>query len=67
MWCSARILLIPYINTLLFPRILYLTHSISETEFNNKAEKVISIGRYSQEIIDYALNCTQDDLEFFLP
>jgi hypothetical protein len=57
---------IPYINALLFPRILYLIYSISETGFNNKAEKVISIGRYSQEIIDYALTCTKDDLEFFL-
>ncbi len=58
---------IPYINALLFPRILCLTHSISETGFNNKAKIIISIGRYSQEIIDYALTCTKDDLEFFLP
>ncbi len=57
---------IPYINTLLFPRILYLTHNISETEFNKKTEMIIRIGRYSQKIINYALNCSRDDLEFFL-
>ncbi len=58
---------IPYINALLFPRILFLTNSISKTEFNDKAEMIISVGRYSKPIIEYALNCSRDDLEQFLP
>lgn len=58
---------IPYINALLFPRILFLTNIISIAEFDTKAEMIMSVGRYSRKIIDYALNCAKDDLEFFFP
>ena len=58
---------IPYINALLFPRIILLTHSISKAEFDDKVGLITGIGRYSQKIIDYALNCSVDDIELFLP
>jgi len=57
---------IPYINALLFPRILYFGGKCSKSQFNRLIEKIIGIGRYSQEIIDFALNCHKDHLEFFM-
>jgi hypothetical protein len=58
---------IPYINALLFPRILYLSRYISETDYCDKIKTLIGIGRYSRKVIDYALNCSKGELRFFLP
>lgn len=58
---------IPYINALLFPRILFLCSWISETEYRDKADQIIDAGRYSQRIIKHAFHCSKKELEFFLP
>ena len=58
---------IPYINALLFPKILLFSDNISQTECRSSIELVIALGRYSREIIEYALRCDKENLEFFLP
>ncbi|QTA93926.1 hypothetical protein [Desulfonema magnum] len=58
---------IPYINALLFPRILYVSGDMAETDYHHKTEMILRVGRYSQKIIDYAARCSKDKLEFFLP
>jgi hypothetical protein len=58
---------IPYINALLFPRILFLCRQISETAYRDKGGQIIRAGRYSPKIIEYAFHCSKKELEFFLP
>lgn len=58
---------IPFINALLFPRILFLTSTLSANTYNRKSQKIIAIGRYSHQIIDFAQNCSLHDLTPFLP
>ncbi|NLJ29191.1 hypothetical protein [Desulforhabdus amnigena] len=58
---------IPYINALLFPRILYLSGILSQTEYRRKVDILIQVGRYSKKIIEYANHCGLKDVEFFLP
>lgn len=58
---------IPYINALLVPRILYFCHRFSEVEYQHKVANVIQNGRYSPEVIEFGLNCTRRQLDFFLP
>jgi len=58
---------IPYINALLFPKILLFSGHISQAECRSRVELVLSLGRYSREIIEYALRCDRENLKFFLP
>jgi predicted nucleic acid-binding protein len=58
---------IPYINALLFPKILLFSGHISQAECRDKIELIMGLGRYSQEIIEYALGCDKIKLELFLP
>ena len=58
---------LPFINALLFPRILFLTHAISESEYQKKSAEIIHNGRYSDNIIDIALNFSDRDIQPFLP
>jgi len=58
---------IPYINALLVPRILFESQKTSHHVFKTKMGMIIGIGRYTQPIIDYAHNCSNKDLESFLP
>lgn len=58
---------IPYINALLLPRILFMARKISRYESRCKTAAIIRIGRYSEKIIAYAMNCPRQNLEFFLP
>ena len=58
---------IPYINALLFPRILYLCRLISEREHRAKIEEIARLGRYSRWIYDYATNCPRHKLDRFMP
>jgi len=58
---------IPYINALLFPRILYLCRSITEKDFQLQIEKIVRLGRYTDPIIQYAAKCPRDKLDCFLP
>ena len=58
---------LPFINALLFPRILFLIGSISESEFQKKSAEIIQNGRYSKNIIDIALNLSNQAIQPFLP
>lgn len=58
---------VPYISALLFPRILYLSDRVVESKYLQSTMKLIKIGRYSQDIIDFVLNSTKTELSFFLP
>jgi len=58
---------IPYMNALLFARILYLCRSITEKEFQIQTEKIVRLGRYTHPIIQYAAKCPRDKLDCFLP
>jgi predicted nucleic acid-binding protein len=59
---------IPYISALVYPRILYVTLSISDTEYGKMTRRILSVGRYSPTIVDTAKNLTREHLaSFFSP
>jgi hypothetical protein len=58
---------IPFINGLLFPKALYFSDRISAEACNKDLEFLCRIGRYSDEIMTWAKNCSKKSLEFFLP
>jgi predicted nucleic acid-binding protein len=58
---------LPFINALLFPRLLYFADLISWQESNNKTDAIIRIGRYSTEVIEWARNCQKESLPFAMP
>ncbi|MFO7558956.1 MAG: hypothetical protein R6X10_09015 [Desulfobacterales bacterium] len=58
---------IPYINALLFPKILLFSGIISPEECRGRIETILNLGRYSKEIIEYALGCDKMKVELFLP
>ena len=57
---------IPFINALLVPKILYFSQRISADICNKKMEFLINIGRYSERIITWAMDCPKESLDFFL-
>ncbi len=63
--CRRRSL--PYINALLIPKILYVKKVISEPEFREYFAGILTVGRYSSEVISFAENCTGNDLKRFIP
>lgn len=58
---------IPFINALLFPRVLYYLNKSSLQESNNKMGKLISLGRYSAKVVKWAENCKKEALYFAIP
>lgn len=58
---------IQYINALLIPRILFLSNIINYNRYEDRTDKIITIGRYSKDIIDFALGCDKEQLVNFLP
>jgi hypothetical protein len=58
---------IPYINALLFPRILLLIGTLTPEAYRAATRAIIGAGRYAPEVIDYARNCPAEALRFFLP
>lgn len=58
---------IPYINALLFPRILLFKNILSISEFDLHFETIVLHGRYSEKIMEYARTCSVNALRFFLP
>jgi len=58
---------IPFINALLFPRILEFSGLLPPGQAQLKMRVLSRIGRYSQNILDYAAGCRVGDVEFFLP
>ncbi len=58
---------IPYINALLFPRILMLVGALSESDFRKITSQLLAIGRYSKQIAAVAECATRERLSRFLP
>ncbi len=58
---------LPFINALLFPLILYLIQSISRSEYLKKSDKIIKNGWYSKNVIEIALNFSNQTIQPFLP
>jgi len=58
---------IPYFNALLLPRILYLSGILHQPDYLSARSIIASTGRYSQEIRNYAEECTYNDIKKFLP
>lgn len=64
-WCHDKN--IPFINALLFPRLIYFADSISLDECRDKMETVIQLGRYSEEVISWAKKCQRENVNFAIP
>ena len=58
---------IPFINALLFARIAYLAGMLPESDYHDTYAELIAIGRYSEEIMAYAQQCSRIEIAFFLP
>jgi hypothetical protein len=58
---------IPYINALLFPRLLYIGGHMTRQGCRAKMDCIFSLGRYSPNIMAYALRCRPQELAFFKP
>jgi len=58
---------LPYINALLIPRILFLSTILSEEESEEYLKRLIVLGRYSDDIITFAVNCQKEHVSYFLP
>ncbi len=58
---------IPFINALLVPRILFLSKLFSDNEYEARFNNIISEGRYSHDIKNYASKVDSKELAFFMP
>jgi len=58
---------IPFINALLFARIAYLSGMLPESDYHDTYAELTAIGRYSEEIISYAQQCSRMEIAFSLP
>lgn len=58
---------IPFINALLLPRILFDNQMISPKAYHNQLNSISGLGRYSEKIINFARNCSKQELAFFKP
>jgi predicted nucleic acid-binding protein len=58
---------IAFINALLFPRLLYLSSSISIDTCDTCMETIIQHGRYSDKVIAWAKSCKKESLLFAIP
>lgn len=64
-YCRDKAL--PFINALLFPRLLYFAGIMSFNESKTKMETIIHIGRYSSQITAWAFSCPKEALAFAIP
>ena len=58
---------IPYINALLFPRILMFAGGLSESDCRKQTAQLLALGRYSKEVVAVAAGATRERLGRFLP
>jgi len=58
---------LPFINALLFPRLLNFAGFMSWQGSNDKMDVIIRFGRYSQEVIERARSCHKESLSFAIP
>lgn len=64
-FCSKHRL--PFINALLFPKILNVCGRLSQAQSQVKTTAIIQVGRYSQRIVEMAEGFTPQELLPFLP
>jgi len=64
-YCQDKAL--PFINALLFPRLLYFAGIMSPNERRTKMETIIRIGRYSPQITAWAFQSSKEVLAFAIP
>lgn len=58
---------LPFINALLFPRILLMVKAISASEYHQKKAEIIQYGHYSEGIVEMAQNLSDRAIQPFLP
>lgn len=58
---------IPFINCLLFARLLYICGRLSEDEYRRRLADLVSKGRYSPGIVKFAGTSEAAELSIFLP
>ena len=58
---------IPYINALLFPRILLLAGALSSRDYRRQTVQLLETGRYSAKIAAYAAEAPRERLHRFWP
>ena len=58
---------IPYINALLFPRILMFVGALSESDYRKRTGQLLKNGRYSPKIVQLAAAASRERLHRFLP
>ncbi len=58
---------IPFINALIFPKVLYFAGSLSRENYILKTEEIRQLGRYSKDIISRAHELSRQELASFIP
>jgi hypothetical protein len=58
---------IPFVNSLLLLRLLFLSERIDLSSFNTGFQSLLELGRYSEKVKEYAQRCPYSELDFFLP
>ena len=58
---------LPFINALLFPRLLNFAGLMSRQASKDKMNDIIWFGRYSKEVIELAWSCSKESLHFAIP
>ena len=58
---------LPFINALLFPKILFLKGQLTTANFEEKMTTILMNGRYSKHIVEYAERMGLNELKPFLP
>ena len=58
---------IPFVNSLLLLRLLHHSTTIEDSSYEAGFRALLALGRYSQKVVEYARNCPDGELLFFLP
>lgn len=58
---------IPFVNSLLILRLLYYSSRIKDDSYEAGFQSLLTLGRYSQQIKEYARSCPDSELLFFHP
>lgn len=58
---------IPFVNSLLILRLLNYSTQIKDDSYEAGFQSLLTLGRYSQKVQEYASSCPNSELLFFLP
>lgn len=58
---------VPFVNSLLILRLLKQAGLVADDSFARGFQTLLDLGRYSERVKEYAVNCPDSDLFFFLP